>query len=432
MAKFTIEHKNKTDEYQDIDALSISIYEAYLEKRQNLAGIENINCAFYYNVKNWSEEYAFTHCLNEREKKSSNTDIQWSVFIAMVDTLVKNKIELLKEKKIALVLTAEPQLIKPIKTENKLHEQGHQSRQNENVLNVEPVKPRYKLSQLVLPNATMRELREVLTLIQSQDLIYNKWGFAEVDQVARTVINLYGPPGTGKTMAAHGIANELNLPFLPLNYSDIESKFVGDAPKNLVAAFKKAKETNSVLFFDEADSFLGKRITSVSSSSDQAINSLRSQMLILLESYDIITIFASNLKENYDKAFESRILKHIRFELPDANLRIKIIDKHIPEKAPFEKPPLQDSFWQTLGKLSEGLSPRQLKNLVRNTLVTAAASNAEKLTQDMFIEVFTQDKKRRDDEHKKMEEKKESMEKSIQHKLKNKDYKVIKNRRSKR
>lgn len=198
MAKFTIEHKNKTDEYQDIDALSISIYEAYLEKRQNLAGIENINCAFYYNVKNWSEEYAFTHCLNEREKKSSNTDIQWSVFIAMVDTLVKNKIELLKEKKIALVLTAEPQLIKPIKTENKLHEQGHQSRQNENVLNVEPVKPRYKLSQLVLPNATMRELREVLTLIQSQDLIYNKWGFAEVDPVARTVINLYGPPGTGK------------------------------------------------------------------------------------------------------------------------------------------------------------------------------------------------------------------------------------------
>lgn len=432
MAKFTIEHKNKTDDYQDIDALSISIYEAYLEKRQNLAEIENINCAFYYNVKNWSEERAFTHCLNEREKKSSNTDIQWSVFIAMVDTLVKNKIELLKEKKIALVLTAEPQLTKPIKTENKSHEQGHQSRQNENVLNVEPVKPRYKLSQLVLPNATMRELREVLTLIQSQDLIYNKWGFAEVDPVARTVINLYGPPGTGKTMAAHGIANELNLPFLPLNYSDIESKFVGDAPKNLVAAFKKAKETNSVLFFDEADSFLGKRITSVSSSSDQAINSLRSQMLILLESYDIITIFASNLKENYDKAFESRILKHIRFELPDADLRIKIIDKHIPEKAPFEKSPLQDSFWQTLGKLSEGLSPRQLKNLVRNTLVTAAASNAEKLTQDMFIEVFTQDKKKRDGEHKKMEEKKESMEKSIQHKLKNKDYKVIKNRRSKR
>ena len=68
-----------------------------------------------------------------------------------------------------------------------------------------------------------------------------------------------------------------------------------------------------MLFFDEADSFLGKRIQNVSSSSDQAINSLRSQMLILLEDFEGVVVFATNLADNYDKAFESRICKHISF-----------------------------------------------------------------------------------------------------------------------
>ncbi|MGC8140941.1 AAA family ATPase, partial [Salmonella enterica] len=82
------------------------------------------------------------------------------------------------------------------------------------------------------------------------------------------------------------------------------------APKNLQAAFDVAKNNDCVLFFDEADSFLGKRITNVVQGADQALNSLRSQMLILLEEFKGIVIFATNLVTNFDTAFESRILKH--------------------------------------------------------------------------------------------------------------------------
>ena len=140
---------------------------------------------------------------------------------------------------------------------------------------------------MVLNKEVKDQLDSCVTMIRSLDKIYDEWGFREVDPVKKSVLNFYGPPGTGKTMAAHALSAELGKMILAINYSDVESKFVGDAPKNLVSVFKIAEEKNCVLFFDEADSFLGKRVTNVSSSSDQAVNSLRSQMLILLESFHL-------------------------------------------------------------------------------------------------------------------------------------------------
>ena len=61
-------------------------------------------------------------------------------------------------------------------------------------------------------------------------------------------------------------------------------------------------------------------------------------MLILLEEFSGIVLFATNLVTNFDKAFESRILKHIKFELPDENARMHIIEKKLPTQIPFAKP----------------------------------------------------------------------------------------------
>ena len=82
-------------------------------------------------------------------------------------------------------------------------------------------------------------------------------------------INLYGPSGTGKTMAAHAIASHLQRNILIVNYADIESKFVGETPKNIRRAFEVAKETHSILFFDEADAILSRRVTSMTSATER-------------------------------------------------------------------------------------------------------------------------------------------------------------------
>lgn len=258
-------------------------------------------------------------------------------------------------------------------------------------LNVSPVEPKYSLSQMVLCDSVKEELLKVIVLIKNLDKIYNEWGFSNIDATPRCVVNFFGPPGTGKTMAAHAVASELGQKILPLNYSDIESKFWGDAPKNLASAFKIAESEKCVLFFDEADSFLGKRITNVSSSSDQAVNSLRSQMLILLENFTGTVIFATNLHKNYDKAFESRILKHIEFFLPDEKLRAQIILKMIPDNAPISNDVKNPAFIEKLAEIIEGFSPREIKNTILDVLTTSLYSKRN-LDVSLFEEVFSKAK----------------------------------------
>lgn len=234
-----------------------------------------------------------------------------------------------------------------------------------------PVEPKYTLDKVILSTDIKDEILEALNVIANKQLIYEEWGFSEIDPNPRSILNFYGPPGTGKTMTANAIANSLGKRILALSYAEIESKYVGDAPKNLTKAFDSAKKYDAVMFFDEADSFLGKRIQNVTHGSDQALNSLRSQMLMLLENFDGVVIFATNLVSNFDSAFESRILKHIKFELPNNEARKQIIQKLIPAKLPIEEP-LSDENLDELSAITEGLSGRELKNAILEVLLRKA------------------------------------------------------------
>jgi len=83
---------------------------------------------------------------------------------------------------------------------------------------------------------------------------------------------LIGEPGTGKTMAAHAMAHAFSKKLLIVDYSQIESKYVGDTPKNLKKIFDFAKHIDCVIFFDEADAILSKRVTNMSSATDTSVN----------------------------------------------------------------------------------------------------------------------------------------------------------------
>ena len=240
-----------------------------------------------------------------------------------------------------------------------------------------PTKPLYDISQVILPEKTKKTILDNLNIIRNKDLVYYKWGFSEIEPNPKSILNFYGPAGTGKTMCAHAVAKLLDKPLLALNYSEIESKYVGDAAKNLKKAFDTATELNAVMFFDEADSFLGKRIENVSHGSDQALNSLRSQMLILLEEFSGVVLFATNLVTNFDKAFESRILDHIKFDLPNREARAAIIKAKIPPKLPLEHKFTEEEYLKA-ADLIDGFSGREIKNAVLKMLLDKAGQgNAE-------------------------------------------------------
>lgn len=279
-----------------------------------------------------------------------------------------------------------------------------------------PIEPRYRFDQMILSDHVKKELEDAMKIVKYKDLIYNDWGFGEIDPVPRSILNFYGEPGTGKTMCAHAIAHSLGKPLLALNYSEIESKFVGEAAKNLQHAFETAQDCDAVLFFDEADSFLGKRIENVTQGAEQALNSLRSQMLIQLEQFPGIVLFATNLVTNFDHAFESRILKHIQFEMPNQEARVAIIRKMLPPRLPLENP-FDDDQLMEASALIDGFSGREIKTAILELLLSKAGDEYPVITFDDLCQVFT---KKSEEKKELARQEEERLKKKIEKKLKEK------------
>lgn len=196
--------------------------------------------------------------------------------------------------------------------------------------------PKYSFEDIILSEGVKSQLKDIIYSKKYREKVFNDWGLSTVLPLNsnKLAVNLYGPPGTGKTMAAHVIANELNKNLLCVNYSDIESKYVGETAKNLEKVFKFAKEKGLIIFFDEADAMLSKRVSNMSNSTDVSVNQTRSVLLMLINDYEGIILFATNFINNFDEAFMRRIQFHVKFELPCKKTREVLWKKYIPEKMP--------------------------------------------------------------------------------------------------
>jgi SpoVK/Ycf46/Vps4 family AAA+-type ATPase len=240
------------------------------------------------------------------------------------------------------------------------------------------------LEELVVPTQVKMQIDTALNRICYHSVLYEEWNLKKIDPYGKRVaINFYGPPGTGKTFCADAIAHYLNQTIIRVNYAEIESKYVGETPKNIKAAFKKAQESKAVLFFDEADSILGKRLTQVTQSADHGVNVSRSVMLMELDRFDGIVIFASNLPANYDGAFVRRIMAHIEFILPDLDCRSKLWSYLLPDETPRAK----NVSTQWLAQESEGLSGGDILNVIKlaaSMAVTRSAGERQIEQQDIL------------------------------------------------
>ena len=236
--------------------------------------------------------------------------------------------------------------------------------------------PRYSLERVVLPESTRREVEVLLSRIENHDLIYHTWGMQDVDPVGRcTAVNFYGLPGTGKTMLAEALAARLGRRIVEANYAEIESKYVGETSKNIERAFQSAAAMGQagavtpILFFDEADSILGRRMTDVTQAADHAVNVARATMLKQLDSFDGIVVFATNLAKNFDGAFVRRILAHVEVPPPDADGRRQLWQAKIPVRVPGRN----ELDWDWLARESDGLVGGEIRNAVVAALAAVAA-----------------------------------------------------------
>src|SRR5512142_1538417 len=107
---------------------------------------------------------------------------------------------------------------------------------------VETIVPQRTFVDVVLPLDTRRALDQALAQVRNHALIFSRWGLGERHATGLGLaFNFAGPPGTGKTICAEAIAHELGMKLLVVNYAEVESMWLGETPKNIVAAFRAAE-----------------------------------------------------------------------------------------------------------------------------------------------------------------------------------------------
>ncbi|MFZ5509197.1 MAG: ATP-binding protein [Pseudomonadota bacterium] len=195
------------------------------------------------------------------------------------------------------------------------------------------VKP-HTWQQLVLPEATLRQVREIAAAIAQRGRVYRRWRMASRTGRADGLMALFtGASGTGKTMTAAVIANDLGLELYRIDLASVVSKYIGETEKNLDRIFHAARRSNAMLFFDEADALLGKR-SEVKDAHDRYANIEVAYLLQKMEEHDGVVILASNLPKNMDQAFARRMHYVVEFPRPDAQLRERLWRGMFPREAP--------------------------------------------------------------------------------------------------
>ena len=102
-----------------------------------------------------------------------------------------------------------------------------------------------------------------------------------------------------RSAAVRFIAGKLGLNLSRIDLSGVVSQYIGETEKNLRHLLDSAKDSNAILFLDEADALFGKR-SEVKDSHDRFSNQDIAWLLQRLKRHQGLVILATNRKENLD------------------------------------------------------------------------------------------------------------------------------------
>jgi SpoVK/Ycf46/Vps4 family AAA+-type ATPase len=236
-------------------------------------------------------------------------------------------------------------------------EGGHRARDF-----ISEIIPRRRLDDLVLPEATLLAVRQLVEEQQRASLLRSH------SLEPRHRILLVGPPGNGKTTLAEAIAEALAVPFFVVRYEGMIGSFLGETASRLKRVFEYARTTPCVLFFDEFDA-VGKERGDKHETGEikRVVTSLLMQ-IDDLPSY-VVVIAATNHAELLDRAVWRRF--QLRLSLPAPSLRqlaeyIELLSKKAEVKLGMS--PAQ--MVKSLGRVSYAEAEEFLLNVMRRGILT--------------------------------------------------------------
>lgn len=224
-------------------------------------------------------------------------------------------------------------------------------------------------SDLVLPAATLRQIREIENWITHNDTLLRDWGMKKRVKPGYRAL-FYGPPGTGKTLTATLLGKQTGKEVFRIDLSRIISKYIGETEKNLSRLFDKADSKNWILFFDEADALFGKR-TDIRDAHDKYANQETAYLLQRIESHNGLVILASNRRGNLDEAFSRRFQSIIHFPMPKPEERHALWLNTLPERMMTDG----EIDWRSIASRYE-LSGASILNIVHYCAIESLANPA--------------------------------------------------------
>ena len=188
---------------------------------------------------------------------------------------------------------------------------------------------------LILPEAQKQQLLEIVSHVKRSQTVLARWGFADRFPNGCGVAALFeGTSGTGKTTAAGIIAAQLGLDLYKIDLAGVVNKYIGETEKNLSRIFDEARDSNTILFFDEAEALFAKRAEMVRDANDRYAGIETAHLLQRLETHQGIVILATNMKQNLDEAFVRRLRFIIHFPFPSDEDRERIWRRIFPAATP--------------------------------------------------------------------------------------------------
>ncbi len=233
---------------------------------------------------------------------------------------------------------------------------------------------------LVLNEACYIQLTDVLKYLEIKRKLFSIEGVSKLVRSSYVAV-FTGEPGTGKTITAKTIGKKLGIPVYVVNLARIVSKYIGETEKNLERVFDRFNDKDCILFFDEADALFGKR-TEVKDSKDRYANQEVAFLLQKIEEFNGVVILASNvhdINQVFDKAFQRRIRRIIRFDFPEQNERLLLWKKALPLSFSYEK-----GLNEYLAENYQ-LTGASISNIIADTLIEAVYNDTFRITRELLL-----------------------------------------------
>ena len=197
---------------------------------------------------------------------------------------------------------------------------------------------------------------------------------------------LVGPPGTGKTLLARALAGESKANFISVDGSYFTAMFYGAGVGKVKELFKLArKNAPCVLFIDEVDG-IGRRTRGERGGAESELNRIINRVLVEMDGFEaldnVVVVAATNHEDNIDDAMRrpGRFDMLVRLGFPTLVERRLLFDLYIGKVT-------HDGLADTaaLARMTSGVSPADIANIVNKAASRAAEAGAEQVTADYLL-----------------------------------------------